>query len=58
MYYVLPLRKYLSEEGDYAVGKKGCRAGDDRKIFIRVCIDNVAELNLFVVSQKKAWRAV
>lgn len=33
---MLSVRKYLSKAGDYIVGETCCRAGDDRKVFIRM----------------------
>ncbi len=38
MYYVLSVYKHLSKASDYIVGEKCCRAGDDRKIFMRMSI--------------------
>ena len=33
---VLSVDKHLSKAGDYIIGEMCCRAGDDRKVFIRM----------------------
>ena len=36
MYYVLSVHKHLSKADNYIVGETCCRAGDNRKIFMRM----------------------